>query len=134
MIFLCNIYYTKLKCLTSKIQRTAGSIGFVQKLLRHKVVSSFARLKGQLINRNDKLRAEQAILKSHLLEHKKHFRTLCLGHNEISNKIKSNYGRTFHKFCIINIISTLHKKNKLQLRCKNSKLFAVKEYCRFSSW
>ena len=119
--------------MTRKTQRTAGSIGFVQKSLRHKVVPRFARLKGQLINKNDKLRAEQAILKSHLLEHKKHLRTLCLGHDEISNKIKSNCDRTFHKFCIINIISALHKKNKLQLRCKNSKLFPVKEYCRFSS-
>ena len=64
------VYYTKLKSLTRKVQRTAGSIGFVQKSLHHKVVRTFARLKGEFINRNDKLRAEQAILKSHLLEHK----------------------------------------------------------------
>ena len=111
--------------MTSKTQRTAGSIGFVQKSLHHKVVPTFARLKGQFINRNDKLRAEQAILKSHLLEHKKHLRTLCLGHDEISNKMKSNYGRTFHKLCIVNIISALRKENKSQLLCKNSKLFRL---------
>ena len=78
-----------------------------------------------IINRNDKLRAEQAILKSHLLKHKKHLQTLCLGHDAISSKIKSNYGWTFRKLCVINIISALHKENKLQLRCKNSKLFRL---------
>ena len=67
------LYYTKLKSLTSKIQQTAGSIGFLQKSLHHKVVPTFARLKCQFINRNDKLRAEQAILKSHLLEYKKYW-------------------------------------------------------------
>ena len=40
-------------------------------------------------------------------------------------QIKSSYGRTFHKLCIINIISALCKENKLQLRCKNSKLFRL---------
>ena len=59
------------------------------------------------------------------MEHKKHLQTLCLGHDEISNKIKSNYGRTFHKLCIVNIISALHKENKSQLRCKNRKLFRL---------
>ena len=44
---------------------------------------------------------------------------------EISNKIKSNYGWTFHKLSIIDIISALCKENKLQLRCKNSKLFRL---------
>ena len=57
------VYYTKLKSLTSKIQWTAGSIGFVQNSLHHKVVQTFSELKGQFINRNDKVRAEQAILK-----------------------------------------------------------------------
>ena len=52
-------------------------------------------------------------------------RILCLGHDEISNEIKSNYGQTFYKLCIINIISVLRKENKLQLRCKNSKLFRL---------
>ena len=88
-----TVYYTQLKSLISKIQRSGGSIEFVQKLLYHKVVSIFAKLKGQFINKNEKLRTGQAILKSHLVEHKKHLRTLCLGHEEISHKIKSNYGR-----------------------------------------
>ena len=65
------VYYTKLKSRTSKIQRTAGSIGFVQKSLHHKVFPTFAKLRGQFINRNDKLLAKQSILKTHLVEHKK---------------------------------------------------------------
>ena len=42
-----------------------------------------------------------------------------------NNRIKLNYGRTFHKLCIVNIISALHKENKSQLRCKNWKLFRL---------
>ena len=52
-------------------------------------------------------------------------RTLCLGNDEISNIIKSNYDRLFHKLCVINIISGLHEENKLELWCKNSKLFRL---------
>ena len=59
------------------------------------------------------------------MRYKKHLLTLGLGHDEISDKIKSNYGRTFHKLCITNIISVLRKENKLQLRCKNSKPFRL---------
>ena len=66
------VYYTKLKSLTKKIQQTAGSIGFIQKSLRHKIVPTFAKTKGHFGNRNEKLRAEKTILKSHLEEHKKH--------------------------------------------------------------
>ena len=67
-----TVYYTKLKSLTSKIRRTAGSIGFVEKSLHHIVFPTFAKLKDHFININDKLRAEQAILKSHLVGHKKY--------------------------------------------------------------
>ena len=57
--------------------------------------------------------------------HKIYLQTLCLRHDEISNIIKSNYGRTFHKLGIINLISALQKENKLQLKCKNSKPFRL---------
>ena len=40
-------------------------------------------------------------------------------------QIKSNYGRTFQKLCIVNIISALRKESKSQLRCKSSKLFRL---------
>ena len=40
-------------------------------------------------------------------------------------QIKSNYGRTFPKLCIVNIISALRKESKSQLRCKSSKLFRL---------
>ena len=64
------VYYTKLKSLTSKIKRTARSFGSVQKSLHHNIVPAFAKLKHQFVDRNDKLRTEQAILKSLLEEQK----------------------------------------------------------------
>ena len=42
-----------------------------------------------------------------------------------NNRIKLNYGRTFHKLCIVNIISALRKENKSQLRYKNSNTFRL---------
>ena len=44
------------------------------------------------------------------MRYKKHLLTLGLGHDEISDKIKSNYGRTFHKLCITNIICFTQRK------------------------
>lgn len=82
-------------------------------------------MKGQFIKRNGKLHKEQAILKSHLIKHKKHLRNLCLHHDDISNIIKSSCGPTFLKLSIINIISVLQKENKVQLRCKNLKTFKL---------
>ena len=67
-------------------------------------------MKDQFISENDKLLAEQAISKSHLGEDKKKLGTLCLYNDEISNKIKSNYGLTIHKLSIINIIYALHRE------------------------
>ena len=60
--------------------------------------------------------------------HKSHPRTFyrILGNNFLLFQWHTFlYGRTFHKLCVINIISALHKENKLQLRCKNSKLFRL---------
>ena len=93
------VYYIKLQSLTGKIQQTAGSIGFVQKSLHHKVVPTFAKLKGECLDINGKLRAKQVISKSHLIEYKKKLATLCLSYDELSNIVQSNYGRIFQKLC-----------------------------------
>ena len=44
------IYYTKLKFLTSKIQRTAESIRFLQKPSHHNVFPTFASLSIEMTN------------------------------------------------------------------------------------
>ena len=118
------VYYTILESLTSKIRRTTESIGFVEKSLNHKVAPTFATLKSKLINKNDKLSAEQALIESSSGA-QRHLRTLCLDLYEISSKIKSNYCGTFHELIIINIISALRMENKLQLRYKYLQLFRL---------
>ena len=45
---------TKLKVITSKVQRTASSIGFIEKCLKIGIVPVFARVKGQFLDEKDK--------------------------------------------------------------------------------
>ena len=62
--------YLKLKSYTSKIQRTASSIGFICKSLHNNIVPSFAKVIGQFIESKHQIKAEEGVLKSHLLNHK----------------------------------------------------------------
>ena len=58
--------YKELKNITSKLHRTAGSIGFIKKALHHEVTPKFAQVKGNFINVNDRYKSEKRILLSHL--------------------------------------------------------------------
>ena len=63
--------YSKLKSITSKLQRTASSIAFIKKALHHNLAPTFAKAQGQFVNNKDKTRAEELMLKSNLVEHKR---------------------------------------------------------------
>ena len=63
--------FNKLKSLTSKLQRTASSIGFIEQSLFHRVIPTFAKVKGQFLNERDKWKSSEIILKSQLHKHKK---------------------------------------------------------------
>ena len=56
------VEYYKLKSLSSKIQRTSSSIGFIYKAIFHEVIPTFAKVKGQFVNVKDKYKAEKFIL------------------------------------------------------------------------
>ena len=58
--------YKELKNITSKLHRTAGSIGFIKKALHHEVTPKFTQVKGNFINVNDRYKSEKCILLSHL--------------------------------------------------------------------
>ena len=76
--------YLKLKSITSKLQRTSSNIAFIKKLLHHNLVLTFAKVQGQLVNIKSKTRAEESILKSHLVEHKKNIQTLSRNHENVA--------------------------------------------------
>ena len=51
-------YYTTKK-LTSKLQRTAANIGFINKAIHNQVILKFDEIKGQFLNNNDKNDSEK---------------------------------------------------------------------------
>ena len=68
--------YLKVKSITRKLQRTASRIDFIKKSLTHNLVPIFAKVQGQFVNRKDKTRAKESILKKNLVEHKRNIQTL----------------------------------------------------------
>ena len=53
-----------MKKLTSKLQRTAANIAFINTALHNKVIPKFAEVKGKFLNNNDKRDSEMKILTS----------------------------------------------------------------------
>ena len=62
--------YYAIKILTSKLQRTAANIGFINKVIYNQVIPKLAEVKGEFLNNNDKHDSEIIILLCHLLETK----------------------------------------------------------------
>ena len=61
--------YQKLKYLTSKLQRIAASIGFVQQALWNRCTPTFAMVNGNFASEDHRYAAVKSILKANLKEH-----------------------------------------------------------------
>ena len=61
--------YNKLHSITSKLHKTASSIGFIKKALHNNVIPKLAQIKEQLVNRYVHIQAEQKLMLSHLNRH-----------------------------------------------------------------
>ena len=86
------VEYYKLKSLSSKIQRTSSSIRFICKAIFQELRSTFAKVKGQFINKKDKYKAEKSILRSHLTTHRHNLKDLCSRYSVISDSLKNKVG------------------------------------------
>ena len=123
--------YNKLKYITSKIQKTASSIGFIDYALTNNITPTFARITVQFINQKDRLDAERKLLFSHLLDHKKKLKTLCNDQNDIAMKIQQNSSKLFQKLIYRNVFINLSKENYTQLNTKVKKIKRLKPRKRF---
>ena len=81
--------YLKLKCITSKLQKTASSIAFTKKSLHHNLVPTFAKVQGEFVNIKNKSRAKESILKSNLVEHKRNIQILSRNHETFVEQLFS---------------------------------------------
>ena len=111
--------FNKLKSLTSKLQRTASSIGFIEQSLFHGVITKFANVKGQFLNERDRWKSSEIILKSQLHKHEKVLSRLIKEHDRY-RKIKNSV--ILYKILNNFVLKTLSKENTFQLSTKNKKL------------
>ena len=111
--------FHKLKSLTSKLQRTASSIGFIKQSLFYGVIPTFAKVKGQFLNERDRWKSSEIILKSQLHKHKKLLSRLMQEHGnyrEIASSV------LLYKLLNNFVLKTLRKENTFQLSTKTKKL------------
>ena len=108
-----------MKSLTSKLQRTASSIAFIEQSLFYGVIPTFAKVKGQFLNERDRWKSSEIILKSQLHKHKKLLSRLIEQHGnyrQITNSV------LLYKLLSNFVLKTLRKENTFRLSTKNKKL------------
>ena len=98
--------YCELSNVTSKIHKTAGSIGFNKKAFYHEITPKFAQFQSNFINKNSKYKAEKSILLSHLNDHVCSLKSLCKKHHSLCTELKKLTGK-FLYLVIINHINIL---------------------------
>ena len=109
----------KLKLLTSKLQRTASSIAFIEQSLFHGVIPTFVKVKGQFLNERDRWKSSEIILKSQLRKDKNLLSRLIKEHGnyrQITNSV------LLYKLLNNFVLTTFRKENTFQLSTKNRKL------------
>ena len=117
----------ELKSTTSKLQKTASSIGFIGHAIYHWITPKFANVKGQFLRTGDKWKAKKSVLVSHLKTHKKSVDNLSIHYDELRNKLKSNIGELLSNFIVVHLNNVLRYINTQQLSFKNKKLFHLKK-------
>ena len=87
--------YCTIKKLTSKLQRTAANVGFINKAIHNQAIPKFAEVKGLFLNNNDKNDSEMKILHSHLLESKRSLSSLKSKLRICKDVFIINFGKIF---------------------------------------
>ena len=116
------VEYCKLKSLSSKIQRTSSSVGFIYKAIYHEVIPTFAKVKGQFVNMKDKYKAEKSILQSHVTAHKHTLKDLCIKYTVILDSLKNRVGMLLFNYLYSLMRRSSREDNINQLKCKNKQL------------
>ena len=115
------VEYCKLKSLSSKIQRTSSSVGFIYKAIYHEVIPTFAKVKGQFVNMKDKYKAEKSILQSHVTAHKHTLKDLCIKYTVILDSLKNKVGMLLFNY-LYSLMRRSSREDNNQLKCKNKQL------------
>ena len=114
--------YQGLFSISSKMQRSAQSIGFIKKAIYNEVTPTFAKLKGQFINDKDRKKAEKDLLLAHLNNHYKELNSLKIRHWDILNLLKLEAGAKFVNLLNSTVSKRLQEERMLSFKKKNKKL------------
>ena len=103
--------YYSLKKVTSKMQKAASSIGFLEQALYYQFTPTFATLKGNFISSIDKKQAEKKVIKKHLFEHRNNLKDLKGRHYKIINELLKLVGKVILRILVIDLCNSLCKSN-----------------------
>ena len=110
------------KVLTFKLQRTAASIGFIEKCITLGQVPKFARIKGQFVDEKDRKLTEFNLMRSHLKQHRRNLLRISTEHQNTCNTLLSTVGNILGKVLISKNIKDLRVENTKQFCTKNGKI------------
>ena len=119
-------HYIRLKSVTSKIQRTASTIAFIQKAFYYEVTPTFAKVKGQFIILKDQRSVEKKVLLSHLKDHCFCLRKLMEEHSTSTEGLHNILNSRFFKIVSFKVLAALQQENTKQIICKNKKMHNLK--------
>ena len=110
--------YYDLRRKTSKLQRTAASIGFIGNALKNNVTPTFANVTGRFSNENLRKKAEKDNLRTEMNEHCANLVDLSDTIRNTQYQIRNKYGDKLYKLLNHLVLSSLREENTKQLQTK----------------
>ena len=115
--------FKRLEYLTSKLQRTAASIGFIQKALQQRLTPTFAIVTGNFASESDRYSAVKKILNANLRKHRLNLHQTNEDYQQAKQTCQNRFGKGGFKLLHHMINNDLRKERNQSLRTKNRKIF-----------
>ena len=114
--------YNKLYNTTSKLHKSASSIGFIKKALHHKVTPKFAQISSQFINKQHQIDAEQKLMLSHFNRHVLILKELTRKLSQLENDLLEQVCQVRYKILKKRLLNILYRERLESFKTKNRKL------------
>ena len=118
---IANLFIA-LRSSTSKLQRTAGSLGFISKCLQRRLTPTFAKVSGAFKQESHRYAAVKKILHANQQEQQLKLRLHTAMCYTLKYEITTKYGRGAYKFMARLIDQQLSTERRNSLKTKNKKI------------
>ena len=115
-------YNDKLYRAAYKLHHISSSIAFIKKALHHRVIQTFAKLRGKFLTDKHKKRTEMELMKSHIEEHERDLKQMMIRYNILIVEMKHRLGITLTKLLVSRTLRNSRYERLESLRTKNRKL------------